>query len=58
MIIIVSITITTFKLIDRGCLEHYDEIIQKSLLGPLAKKTDGCRYSDGQEEELASDAHI
>lgn len=42
MVIIVSSSITitsTFNLIDHGCLEHCDEIIQKHLLGALAKNT-------------------
>lgn len=42
MVIIVSSSITvtsTLNLIDHGCLEHCDEIIQKRLLGPLAKNT-------------------
>lgn len=41
VIIARSITAITsaFNLIDHGCLEHCDEIIQKLLLGPLAKNT-------------------
>lgn len=42
MVIIASSIITiisTFNLIDHGCLEHCDETIQKPLLGPLAKNT-------------------